>query len=251
MSNYFMGQGKVYVATRNDQGLTSGLEWLGDCDKFELVITQKFDDINESYTGTRGTAAHIPTETTTSINMNLLEWSLDNLVRVMNGTTAGSFVAGTVTAEPIKAYAGTATLLEHSNVTALVVSHASTPLVAGTDYNYDPATGLVSFLPGSSVVTGSTPVDLTVAYSYAASAGKMLAMKHSTQNYYFLFVGINVADGSQVRVEAFKNAMNMPKNLGFLDSKHSPLAIDGMMLIDPSRTGNNQSPFFEILLQNG
>lgn len=242
---YFVGQGSVYAIPRDANGVSGGAVWVGDCDKFELTFTQKFDDIFDSFSGKRMQAAHIPIETTSAINMNLLSWDVANLVRVVNGSTAGSVVAGTVTGESINAYNGTVGFTKRQNISTLVLTAGATPLVLNTDYTVDLVTGAISFLAASTVVPAGAAVVVTAGYAFAAYAGRVEGLMTSPKSYGFVFTGINMGDGSQVRVEVFKATVSLPKNLAFLEAKHAALTLEGAMLQDTSRpTGTSQ--FFAI-----
>ena len=242
MSNYFSGQGKVFIKSK----VSGGWKHVGDADKFVLEISQKFDDVHESMSGSRLVALHIPTETVPSIKMNLLEWSVENLVRAVYGSSEGAKTAGTVTAEAVSAYAGSFAFLKHLKVSSVVLKQGATTLVEGTDYRIDLNGGAIEFLSGSTIVTGSSAVSLTADYSYAAYAGKVEGMVGAMQEYEMKFVGKNIADsGAPVVVDIKRAALNLPKNLQFLDSKHGSLELDGMMLYDAT-VGAGESAFFSI-----
>jgi len=243
---YFRGQGKVFVAPRNADGLTGGYIHIGDAEAFMLDVSQSFDDVHESMSGQRLVAAHVPTETIPSVKMTMLEWSRENLVRALYGSSTGAISAGSVTGEELSVYASSSIFLAHRNVSTVVVEKGVTPLVLDTDYTLDAKSGMLTFLPGSTEITGSAAVDITVDYAYAASSGKVEAITSGVKNYSIVFAGINGADNdSAVKVECHNCALNLPKSLSFLDSKVAKLELDGMLLADWSK-GDGLSKFFTI-----
>ncbi|MCE3608074.1 hypothetical protein LXA47_31380 [Massilia sp. P8910] len=252
MSNtYFDGQGALYIAPLGADGLPGGLEWVGDCEQFELDLTQKFDDIYESYTGKRSKAAHILTQSDAKIMIKMLNYSVENLARATQGSHSGAVSAGTVTDAAYRGFAGKSMALAHPNVSSVVITKGVTPLVLGTDYTLDAAKGLVTFLSASAVVTGSSANDLTVDYAFAANSGTVQGMTAGPRGYQLVFMGLNIADPSQgqVRVVVHKAILDLPKNLAWIDSKHASLDCSGEMLIDPTQP-DGASQFFTVTMQN-
>lgn len=78
--NYFMGQGIVTVAPRDPlTGAIGGYVEMGDVDAFQINPEQKFDDVEESMSGLRLTAAHIPISTSFRFKCKCLYYSAHNL----------------------------------------------------------------------------------------------------------------------------------------------------------------------------
>lgn len=106
-TTYFMGQGRAYVAPRIANGAIKGpYVFAGDTSILQLTANQKFDDVEESITGNRLVAAHIPIGTSYMAKMTNEQWSAANLARATYGSNPGAMSAGTVTAEKIQAWAG-------------------------------------------------------------------------------------------------------------------------------------------------
>lgn len=251
MSNYFPSeisklQGPLLLQSldANDQPIGSPFA-VGDISKLMVSPAQKWDDVRETQTGQNSIIAHIPTSTDLNATFTTMSWSADNLAHFLYGTTAGAVIAGTVTAEVVNGYEGGFALLDKQNVSALVLTHSSTPLVSGTDYTLNAETGLISFLPGSSVVTGAGPIVLSAAYAYAASAGTIEAMVGSVPSYRMLFLGKNVVNGKMTRIVIHKILLDLPKQLDLIADKHAEFEMGGMVLLNANRPVGT-SPFWTI-----
>lgn len=106
-TTYFMGQGKCYLAPRVTNGAIKGpYTYVGDSSILQLTANQKFDDVEESTSGNRYVAAHIPIGLSYNAKMTNEQWSAANLARATYGSNPGLMAAGTVTAELVQAWAG-------------------------------------------------------------------------------------------------------------------------------------------------
>lgn len=247
---YYVGQGSVFMAPRTSGGaINGGFVPLGDCDHLSIEVNQKFDDIEESQSGNRLVAAHVPTGATYSFKMNLLQWSRQNLAKFLYGADGGAVTGGTVTGEAISAYPGTMIPLANPGVSSVVVHKAGTSLVAGTDYTVDGPNGTLTFLTGSTQVTGPGATALTVDYTYAGYAGKIQAVTQTMPEICIRLNGMNTANGaSPVIVTLNRCAINLAKSLSLLDSKHGVLEVDGMLLPDSTvAAGSGISQFYSVL----
>jgi hypothetical protein len=155
-------QGKVYIASRDASGQTSGFTWVGDCDGFTITTTQQYLDIQESYSGNRATVAHIPTSSDYSAEVSVLNIDGDNLARAFYGTTS-AVTGAAVVGESITAYNGKMTPLKYPDVSLVTVKKGATTLVRNTDYTLDTVNGTITILPGSTQVVVSET--LTVDYT--------------------------------------------------------------------------------------
>lgn len=236
-NNYFMGQGKVFLKKK---GAAEGYVWVGDADKFAVEISQKFDDVHESYSGNRLVALHVPTETVSSIKFNMREYSSENFKRALYADLAKNS-SGSVTGESVVAYLGASAFLANPKVSSVVVKKGASTLVEGTDYEVNLNSGRLEF-KGSTIVDGDS---LLVDYTYAANE-KVQAFMRGQAEYEIMFEGINIANpGEIVNVKVHRAVLNLPKNLGFLDNKSQSLEMDGMLLSDNTQLSAN-SKFFSI-----
>jgi hypothetical protein len=244
-NSYGLFQGQLFLAPRTMNGaLTGGYKPVGDADMFTIDPKQKFEDINESQTGLGLTAAHIPTETSISVKMRLLNIKLDNWERAVWGTQSGAQAGGTVSGEPIVLYADSTAPLAHPGVSSVTIAGLS----EGADYTVDANLGAVTILATS---TATFPMTTTVSYSYAAYSGKVEAFTANQPVFSVMLLGINTANSNQpVRVECYQWAPDMAKTLNMIEKKHMNFELDGMLLQDQARplptSASPLSQFFTV-----
>lgn len=245
-NSYGLFQGQLFLASRTMNGaLTSGYRPVGDADMFTIDPKQKFEDINESQTGMGLTAAHIPTETSISVKMRLLNINLDNFALSVWGTKSAAQAGGTVSGEAITLYAGSTAPLLHPGVSGVTIAG----LTEGTDYVVDTNLGAVTILATS---TGTFPMTTTASYTYAAYSGTVEAFTANQPVFSVLLLGINTANSNQpVRVQCYQWAPDMAKTLNMIEKKHMTFELDGMLLQDQSRplpsVASPLSQFFQVL----
>jgi hypothetical protein len=248
-SSYGLFQGKFYLAERAFNGaLMTGFQFVGDVDMFTIDPKQKFEDIEESQSGLGLTAAHIPVSTSVMTKFRVLDIKMANWVRATWGGTEGAAEADSVSGESIVLYNGQMTPLAHPGVSNVVVSGA----VLDTDYTVDAVNGAINVLPGSSAIPDGTPLTTTVAYDYAAYAGKVQAFTTGQRYYTARLHGRNTAQGNQpVIVTINQIAFDMAKVLNFIEKKHVNFEMDGMCLqdtlIDLPEAADDLSQFFSIV----
>ena len=226
---YAVGQGKVYIAPRDSTGVIGGYTHIGDCDGFEITTAQQFLDIQESMTGNRSTVVHTPTSSDYSLSVSILNIDGDNLARALYGETA-SVAGATVTGEAINAYAGTMAALKYPGVSAVTVKKGGTSLVAGTDYVLDADNGTLTFLAGSTQVTGAAAVALTVDYTHGGVASRVKAFTQGLKDYTLRFEGKTVVDGKAQIGVVHRAALDMTKTLSLIGTGVNKLAVTGKLL---------------------
>lgn len=162
---YALFQGSVFLQRRGlNSAATSGFIGLGDTDKFELSTAQKFDDIQESQSGLRLTAAHIPTGTDVKLKINAKYFSKNVLEKAIWGTDTGAVAAGTVSAEIIKAYNNSLVPLANMGVSSVVAALAG---VTGTIASVAVTAGGTGYTPSSQLALTFTGAPGTGAAGYA------------------------------------------------------------------------------------
>ena len=237
---YAVGQGKVYLASRDSTGRTSGFTWMGDCDGFELTGSQTFLDWNESFSGNRARVGHLPTSTELGFTLNIKNIDSVNVARAFYGThttSAGSTVSG----EAINAYANSMMPLANPGVSAVVVTKLpATVLVLNTDYTIDAANGTITFLPGSAAVTGTTAVPVTVSYTYAAYEGKIQFLADTVKDYVLRFEGKSQYDGKAQVFQLHRANFNLAASLQLIGADVASLALEGAVLAAPEVVSGSQ-----------
>jgi hypothetical protein len=255
-TQYFVGQGYAMFAQRAaNAGIISGFSRFGDASGLEISTKADNVTVQENITGQGGVAGYAQVGFQASVKATLQNISLQNLGLAFFGGVTENVATGTVAAEAFTAYAGTSYPLANIGVQSgtLVIKlagGAGTALVEGTDYSVDYKQGIVTFLPGSALVTGTAGVALTAAYSYAAYTGKMAGLTLQQPEISVLFGGLNqmASDGSgglkAVRVQLHRVKLDLAKVWQLISRKETTLELDGMLLYD----GNNpSSPYFDVI----
>jgi hypothetical protein len=229
-NTYQLTQGKAYLASRTANGAQNGgLIWVGDCDKVDITTTEKFDDIEESYTGSRNVAAHIPIGTTMAVKVNMLYMSTRNLGIAYKGTVSGAVTGASVTNEAVTLYNDAVTPLAHPGVTSVTVAGATVT----TDYTVDAANGAIVVVPGSPAVPAGTPLVTTANYTFADYTGSVQAFMQPITEYFLMVQGFNTANGNAPFLGYFyRISVNLAKTLSMIEAKHGMLELDGMLLPD-------------------
>lgn len=222
-------QGKVYIASRDAAGQTSGFTWIGDTDGFTINTTQQYLDIQESYSGNRGTVAHIPTSSDYSAELSILNINGDNLARAFYGSSS-VVAAASVVGESVVAYNGSMSPLKYPGVSAVVVKKGATTLVLNTDYTLDAENGTITILPGSTQVTGSTGVALTVDYAHAGVASRMKLMTDGLKDYTLRFEGKSRFDNLVQIGQVHRIALDMAATLSLIGTGVNKLVVKGKLL---------------------
>ena len=244
LEQLFVGQGKVYLAPRTSAGQTGGFVPVGDADSLAVNITQTFVDHMESMSGNRNTVIHAPIGTVWKMQLNIQNWSADNIAKAFYGDSTNSIAGGTVTTEAIVAYNGAMTPLANPGVSAVTITLAAAPhtaLVADTDYTLDAVNGNITILAASTLVPAGSGVALNAAYTYAAYTGKVEAATHAIREYVIRFEGLNVADsGNPVLVTLHRCVLDMSTTLPLLSTQVATLTMSGMLVKDETQLTGSQ-----------
>lgn len=89
-TNYFRGQGKIYIATRASDGTLGTFAEIGDADKLEITQAEQYDTVYESQSGARVKVVHSATQLDVNFSMDVLNFNGANFARALLGTTADS-----------------------------------------------------------------------------------------------------------------------------------------------------------------
>lgn len=244
---YFAGvQGKIFVAPRDSSGVTGGFEYIGDTSGVSITGDQSFLDFNESNSGTMARVVHVPTATNLGFSMEMRNIDGKNLARAFYGSEASS-AGASVVAEPINAFAGKMVPLKFPGVSSVVVTKTSgsTILVAGTDYTVDAVNGTLTFLAGSTAVTGSSAVPCTVSYTYAAYSTKMEALTSTIKDYKIRCELKDLVSGKAIIVEMHRANMNLAAELALISTDVGSLKVEGSLL--PADEISSGSKYFTVL----
>lgn len=246
MANSYIvtGQGRLWIAPRGTSGINGAFVEVGDTDNFALNIAQTFTDVFESQTGARTNVVHAVTQTDASVTLDVLNMSKENLARAFYGSAA-AITGATVTDEAQVAYAlGSNWIIPGS--TGVVVKKGATTLVLDTDYSYDSANGRITFLSGSSNITGAGSHNITITYTHTGATGKTEAITSGLKEYAFVFEQVNY-DGTVSRYQLHRVALDMSKTFNMIMTGVNKLTVTGKLLQAQEITTSGLSKYFTVL----
>lgn len=240
MTNYFSGQGKVYIGLRDaTTGAPLALRHVGNVPELMLDPNVETIEHQESMSGQRQTDHRLVTSKTVGVTFTLEEFTKENLALALYGQSVA--VAGaSVTAEafPDSLVNGDIVRLEHAKISSVVVEDAvASPLTLDTHYEIVSADhGLLKLLD----VSGFTQ-PFNVDYDYAARDDVAMFNAASPERYLF-FQGLNTAnqDGGvfePVLVELFKVSLDPANEISLINEADdlAQLQLTGTALADTLR----------------
>ncbi|MBD2694431.1 hypothetical protein [Anabaena catenula] len=243
---YFVGKGKVLLATINSLGVTTGYEWLGNCPSLVLNTEETRIEHKESWTGNNLTDSIVGTGKSATASFTIDEYTKENLEKFLFGSTT-SIASATVTAESLVGYPGKYSPLARMNLTSftsLTNVGATTTYVNGTDYRVDLAAGLIYVIPGGAITEG-----LALKANYAAGSSEQISAFTRKPKYYSLmFAGLNQAeDEKPVIVEAYRFRPSPIGSIELITDEFGNLEIEGMLAYDSTRDSTTvDGGFFRI-----
>lgn len=250
--SYFSGQGRVYLAARDNNGNPLALRWVGNVPDLKISLSVETIEHKESYSGQRLTDLQLIKSKDGEFSCTLEDLSAENLELSLFGVTS-SVIAGTVTAEalPSGIAVGETRLLARQFVSSVVVTDSSgTPkTLPSAQYTVHAAQGAITF---NDITTGGPYVQpFKVDYSYGAA--KTTAMFRSAQPEVWLrFDGINTADGNKpVIVDLYRVAINPTKDLSLISDELQRFELSGRVLADVTKPSDGSlGQFGRLILQS-
>jgi hypothetical protein len=136
-NHYYSGQGVVSLGQRDAvTGKPKMLLALGNVSDLKIMIATSVIDHKNSQDGQRAIDKRLQTETKCTASLTLENWVAVNLASALRGANT-NVVAGTVTAEVITAWGGSAiNPLQYINVASLVLTQATAGFTAGAMTEY-------------------------------------------------------------------------------------------------------------------
>ena len=235
-TSYYLGQGKLYIATRDSSGNIGLMRWLGDVSSAELTLKTETVDHKESYSGQRLTAKKIVVGKEGTFDYTLMELTPENLEMCLYGKNS-QVAAGTqsdfVMNLPDVVKPGHHYALPHMSVTNLVLTD-SAPQPATIDsskYTLDSPFGTIEFL--DSLAGLVRPIKATYSHGVMNSTAILGAAPEES---FYRYQGVNLAEnGSPVVLELYR-AQNEPlKKLGMIGTKLGETQISSTVLIDTTK----------------
>lgn len=248
MTQYFLGQGKVFIASRDSAGKPQAQRWLGDVSAAKFGLKSTTADHKESYSGQRSLAKKIVTGKDATIDLTLMEISQDNLALALYGKPT-SIATGSITGEqlPPDLIVGDRVSLKYLKVSTVVITDSTpvTPLTVGAlKYDLDAEFGAITFKDVSALVQ-----PFKVAYTHAALDN--VSVFTAPQPEVFLrYEGINLAEGNApIVLELYKVNTEPLKDLSLITDKIADMNITAAVLIDSTKPVDDEFGQFGRILQ--
>lgn len=235
-TKYFRGQGPVFFGNRGTNGEPTGLLFVGDIGEATLTPNVDNAEIVENVTGSGGIGSSFNRRNEYQFSGTMRSVKPTHLAQFLQASHTAK-IAGSVTDEAHVAYLDKFTRLQHTNVSAVVVTGSGgTPTyVENTDYILRADEGLIEFISGGTL-TDAAPV--LIDYSYAAQSHVKAAPDN--REIYMLFAGMNNADQNrQTRCEIYRIKLD-PGVLSLIQQEHAEIPITGRVLLDSSRPAGDQ-----------
>ncbi len=200
-NDYTLGKGKFYFREFERGTQTpkpGGFRRLGNVPEANVSQTSEKLDHTSSEGGINVKDASVTTAQDNAITFTTDNVSLDNLAMWFNseisevveagGAVADEPITGVVTGTHYQLGETPATPQGARNVTAVTAEKGVTPLVLGTDYLVDLATGMIEFLDSATVSDGD---DVTVSYTVPAGTRRVVLGGNDTIEGQLKFIADN------------------------------------------------------------
>lgn len=223
---YFSGQGKLFYAVRDVNGLPGPYIFAGNVPSLKVTLTTETSDHQESTSGQRLVDFRLTKSKKAEVSFTLEDWSLVNLAMGMYGQVLPPNTGSTVTSESLgMPDAGQYTPLKHANVSTVVIGTKT----AGTDYILNAATGMIQWLTKQSAA-------VSASYAWAANAGSVTMFTQNAPERWFRFEGLNTADLNRpVLVELYRTVIDPMKELDLITDDLLKMELTGTALYDAQR----------------
>jgi hypothetical protein len=241
-TEYFSGQGIVYLATRNSTtGAAEGFVDVGNVSDLKVSFKTDTLDHKESRTGQRLIDKRMTTGKTADAAFTLDSFSADTLGKAMFSTNTAVPLSASAT-ESIVARLGKVVPLSKIKVNTVVVKNAggSVTYLEGKNYTIDEAAGSIYFFTTAEATAQSAVAQITdaatcdITLKYAAQT-LIETFQNSETEYTLRFEGLNTAqDNSPVIVTIWKFRPNPLKDLSLITNDLNKFEMDGAVLMDTS-----------------
>lgn len=247
---YFSGQGRVYLAKRDNNGNPEALRWVGNVPDLKISLNTEVMEHKESSSGQRLTDLQIVTSKDGEFSCTFESFDRANLELSLYGVTNEVAADAAVSeALPSGIMIGELRTLAHPFVdpeSVVVTDSAGVPVtVPGTKYVIHANQGAISF----SDVSGYTQ-PFKVSYDYGA-ASEVAMFRAAQPEVWLRFDGVNTADANKpVVVDLYRVAVNPTKDLSLISDDIQKFELTGKVLADTGRAADGDlGQFGRIILQ--
>lgn len=238
--NVLLGSGDVYFNRKELDGTYKGFRYVGNCSKIEGNPQATTIEKKGSNNSARGIIARAVTELKMELAITLDEVTPENLALAMLGDT-GTFTqsSATKTAATLgSAVLGYALDTGFKNITLTDVKHSATVFVLGTDYDFDPVSGLVFILAGGAI-TDAMPLTWDGSVP-AISAATVEGMANGNIEGKLRFVASADQVGPRTQVDFHRLAIAPSGVVALLGDAFSEIPLTGEVLADPTQPSGKQ-----------
>lgn len=241
VSYYYSGQGRLLIGERDTTtGEAKNMLAVGNVTSLTIdIATTKFEH-KESMSGLRATDLTIIQEQTATFAFTAESLLLDVLAQGLYGSQAG-VTGAAVTNELHMAKRGYMIPLLHPNVSGITIETVSgaTPLVDGTDYDYDAGFGTIYIRSDSPVVDPGEGEQVSIDYTYG-NYDRLDAFTTGTPPERFLrFEGLNTVNGDLRLIDIFRGSFDPITGLEFINEELGSAEFNGTILPDSTKTSGS------------
>ncbi|HGW4113258.1 TPA: hypothetical protein ACNH4I_000141 [Serratia marcescens] len=214
---YYYGQGKVYLAHRDENGRPGAWRWVGDVSSLNVTLGFEQKTGKSSRNGRLVNTRRYLTSHSGSITSKWHNFSPENLALLLNSTVAHHYPA-LIEKEilPSNISAGDRISLAYQNVWSVGVHN----MIEGRDYTVDAPWGVIEFI--------NTPVNQPVYVDYAHAPSSGIPIFTDKPNEFALrFESINLADSStSMLLELYRLSFDPLTALQLINNESSLGGID-------------------------
>lgn len=237
MSNYYYGQGKVFLARRNAAGQPLSWRWVGDVSALTLELEFEDKNTKASVGGQLVPAQRYIMAVGGKVTSTWHELLVSNLELVLNSTSVVEPFSIHATHQlPENIVEGDVFSLPHTAVFNVSVAG----LKKDVDYKVDPQWGMIEFL--------TTPVNGVYRVSYEHLQNKSLPLFTSQPVELSLrYQGVNMAEGNApVLVELYRLVVDPIATFELINTSDSLAGIEttAQMLADLTRVNTSGLGYF-------
>jgi len=259
-NTYYSGQGSVYAAPRDANGVPTGFVAVGNVPELEISIEVTKYEHKEAESGSRAVDLSIVQEKKGTFRMLVENISLTNLAMGFWGSEVATTA---VTDEEVNvvsaAVLGDGVYLGATNLAATpsictVDFTGGTPTItylittdeaekANTAYDYyiDLKYGMAYGISGAVNNEPALAETLYVTYTTAADALTMEAFTENSLERFIRFEGLNTIDGEDdVLIEMYKVQLDPISGYQLINEEIAQLEITGSLLYDDKQTGRSK-----------
>lgn len=235
-SQYFSGQGKLFLYDRDSAGKPNNGLFVGDLSSASFSSQVENVELIENVTGAGGIGSSFTKSVKYTGQFVFRSIKPDHLALALQGSSTAK-ASTSVTDEAHMVKLGRFSPLAHAKVSAVTITGVggSPTYVADTDYKIHAAEGLIEWLSGGTVTDGLAVV---IDYTYAAQHHVQVAPANIYK--YAVFAGMNRANNNkQTRCEMYKIRLD-PSAMGLIQDTHGEMTASFQLLQDTLRTSGDQ-----------